>query len=114
MIVLQFAFTASLAYFVAAFQVMFQDTQHIISVALMLGFYMTPVFYQAVQIDERYAAFTQFNPVAQLLAAYRDILIAHDWPDWTALTLVALASALALAGGYAIFQRMSLRFAEEV
>ena len=77
----QFVLTLSWAYLVAALHVTFRDTQHLLGIALMLGFYLTPIFYDASILPSRYAWRYGLNPVAVLLNAYRELLIFGRLPD---------------------------------
>ena len=113
-IAVQFCFTLGLAYLVAASHVRFRDTQHIVSVILMLAFYITPIFYRADHVPEEYRLIYDLNPMAAVLAAYRDVLIEGKWPDFNAMAIVLAISTALLALGYAIFDRASVRFAEEL
>ncbi|MCL4401975.1 MAG: ABC transporter permease, partial [Acidobacteria bacterium] len=54
LIAVQFTFTLSLAYLLATLHVPYRDTQYMLGVLLMLGFYLAPVFYDSAAIPERY------------------------------------------------------------
>ncbi|WP_197948799.1 ABC transporter permease [Bradyrhizobium glycinis] len=110
----QFAFTAGLAYFVAATHVRFRDTQHLVSIATMLAFYLTPVFYSSAVVPAQYRFLHYANPMAVLLDAYRSILMDGVWPSLVPLAGLTIASCCVLATGMLLFRRMSLSFAEEI
>lgn len=113
-LVVQFLVTLSLGYFVATLQVAFRDVQYLLGVALLLGFYLSPVFYEASLMPERYQTVYNLNPIAILLDSYRAILIRGGLPPVGAL-LALLVVALALLWlGYRVFRRASNHFAEEV
>ena len=78
----QFFFTLSLAYLIAASNVRFRDIQHLVGSLLMVAFYLTPVFYSARTVPEDYRFVYTSNPMAEVLAAYRAILIENRWPDF--------------------------------
>ncbi|MEO8285656.1 MAG: ABC transporter permease [Chloroflexota bacterium] len=112
---LQFILTLGLSYFVATFQVTFRDTQYLLGVILMLGFYLTPVFYAVASVPAHLQWLYRLNPVAQLLVAYRSILIYGKMPDWLSLLALYVMACLVLIGGYAIFSsRAGSRFVEEL
>lgn len=112
-VAVQFLLTLALAYLPAAINVRFRDTQHLVGVLVMLGFYVTPVFYSAAAVPEELKVYYDLNPMAVLLQAYRRILIDHQWPDAN-LVWVAAASAVLLGVGYVVFRHASHRFAEEL
>lgn len=114
LIVLQFCLTLGLAYIIAAAHVRFRDTQHMIGILVMLGFYVTPIFYRPDNIPETIKLVYDANPMAWLLGAYRDILIGHRWPDPTSMFFLSSTSAVLLVLGLSVFNSSSARFVEEL
>ncbi len=114
LVALQFLFILSGAYFVAALHVTFRDVKHLLGIGLTLGFYLTPVFYEASQAPDRYAALYRFNPMRHLIGAYRDILLHARLPDPVPLAGVALGSIVLLVLGYRLFARASSHFVDEL
>lgn len=114
LVALQFLFTLGLAYFLAAVHVTFRDTQHLLNISLMLAFYLTPIFYDAGVIPDRYRVLYNLNPMVHIVEAYRAMLIYAQWPHIWPLLLLALLTSVLLFTGYALFVHMSYRFAEEI
>ncbi len=112
--VVQLLFTLALSYVLAACHVYFRDTQHFVGIAIMLGFYVTPVFYAPIKSHEAYGFLTQFNPMALILTGYRDILIDHRWPEAEPLLVLCLILVPVMALALMLFNRVSTRFAEEL
>ena len=110
----QFVLTLSLGYLAAIANVMFRDAHYLLGLALQLLFFLTPVFYDAAAVPQRYQRLYHLNPMVQLVNAYRAILIDGSAPDWWSMLVLALVAILLLAIGLVIFQRVSYRFAEEV
>lgn len=113
-IAVQFLLTLGLAFPLAAVNVRYRDTQHVVTLATMAAFYLTPVFYTAEVVPERYQWIYRLNPMVTLLEAYRDILIRNQWPSFTDLLVITLIVVPVIAGGYMVFARASIRFAEEL
>lgn len=111
---LQFVLTLSLGYLVAAFNVAFRDTQHILGVFLQLLFYLTPIFYSADQVPVVYRPVYYVNPMVHLIEAYRAILIGGMPPNWVSLLVLSLFAIILLRIGYQVFMQMSYRFVEEL
>lgn len=111
---IQFGLITSISYFLAAFNVVFRDTQHTLGVLLNLFFYLTPIFYQDTGIPEKYRVFYALNPLVPLVRSYRDILMYGQQPNWWALSLMTLAILTLLPIGYKVFLRQSHRFVEEL
>jgi len=113
-ILVQAVFTLSLSYVLAATHVRFRDTQDAANVAMMLAFYLTPVFYNPKVVAERFGAVLWFNPMSHVLQAYRAILIDGVFPDFAGLAAILLLSAMVMLFGIWVFQRESSGFAEEL
>jgi lipopolysaccharide transport system permease protein len=76
----QFVFTLSLIYLLAALHVFFRDIQYLLGVALLLGFYLSPVFYDSASAPQRFQIVYRLNPVAVLIDAYRALLLRGQAP----------------------------------
>lgn len=113
-IALQFILTLSLAYLVATFHVPFRDTQYLLGVLLQLLFFLTPIFYDASLISERYQTLYHINPMVHLIDAYRAILIRGDLPDLLSFLVLSMLSAGLLMLGFRVFMQASYRFVEEL
>lgn len=111
-VALQFVLAASLAILVSALNVEYRDTQHITNVALMLGFYITPVFYSTNVVPSQFMIIYQINPFVYVLDAYRAIIVNGAWPDFGAMAGVAAFSIVMTVASYKVFRRASDRFAE--
>ena len=98
----------------ALLHVRYRDTQHVISVLLSPLFFLTPVFYDAAAVPERFRALYELNPMVHLIGAYRWMLLGGPTPDPAALAAVGGCSALALVVVFRAYVRASRRFAEEV
>ena len=113
-IALQYALTLSFAYLVAAVHVTFRDTQHLLGILLFLLFYLSPVFYDASVIPSAYRTLYQVNPMVHLLNAFRAVFLRGELPDAPALAALGAVTACLIVLGYAIFERASYRFVEEL
>ena len=69
LIALQFILTLGIAYLIAALNVIFRDVGHLVAVLLQLMFFMTPIFYDASMIPDRYQTIYRLNPMVHLLEA---------------------------------------------
>lgn len=114
LIAIQFLVLLSIAYFIAALHVTFRDIKHLLQIILMLGFYVTPVFYDLNQAPTQYALIYQLNPMVHLIGAYRAILLHGTTPAPWPLTGVAVASLLLLIFSYRRFVRASSNFVDEL
>jgi lipopolysaccharide transport system permease protein len=123
-IFIQMMFTAGMALFLSTLNVFYRDTKIIVEVSMMAWFFVTPVFYPIDKLPPNYVLWGVnvdvqrwlriVNPMASLVAAYRDVLF---WgrmvgPDFLLRTFVT--ALVVLVGGYLVFVRYSRVFGEEV
>jgi len=113
-IAIQYLFSLALSVYIAALHVTFRDTQYLLGIFLMLGFFMTPILYEVSIVPEAYLPIYDFNPMALLVHAYRDALLADQMPNLRALGIVTATSVVLLVHGRRVFERASIRFAEEI
>jgi lipopolysaccharide transport system permease protein len=104
LIVIQGILTAGLGLTIATLNVFYRDVQHIVSVSLMLLFYITPVFYRSQAITESYRIVFKLNPIAGLIDSYRAILFYGRAPELSALLLIGIASSTFCVIGYFIYK----------
>lgn len=103
LLLLQALLTTGLSLIVATLNVFYRDVQHIVAVVLTLLFYLTPVFYRAQSVVERFSLIYTVSPLAALIAAYRAIFFYGTLPSWPSLTFVGLSGLALAAVGYLIF-----------
>jgi lipopolysaccharide transport system permease protein len=113
-IIVQFLFMLSLAYLLSTIHVTFRDTQYLLNILLLLGFYLTPVLYDSTAVPQRFHLIYLLNPMYHFINAYRAILLNGVWPDFLSLGLVGAGAGALLLLGYRYFLRLSDQFVEEL
>jgi lipopolysaccharide transport system permease protein len=113
-IVVQLLFTLGLGFALCAANVYLRDVRLMVDVSLLLGFYLTPVFYDAQSVPESYRFILDINPVAHLLAAYRDLLVAGQIPPLVPFAVLTMLGAAVCAIGYLIYRSASPVFVDEL
>jgi lipopolysaccharide transport system permease protein len=111
-IAVQFLITLGPCYVLSATNVRFRDITHIVEIALLPLFYATPIIYQ--QPSDRFHLVYQLNPLAHLMTAYRAVLLQDRWPELMPLGILCVIGVVFIAMGYRIFDRLSIRFPEEL
>jgi lipopolysaccharide transport system permease protein len=91
--------------FIATWNVFYRDVQQLTSVAVMLLFYLTPVFYSIESAAREYRILYTLNPMAVLVQSYRAILYEGTLPDWKELLVVSTVAVAALGIGYLSYRR---------
>jgi lipopolysaccharide transport system permease protein len=94
-----------LSLFIATWNVLYRDVQHITGVAVMLWFYLTPVFYSLENVQREYRIAFMLNPMAGLVQSYRAILYEGTVPDWSGLLVASIVAVAALGIGYLSYRR---------
>ena len=117
---LHLVFVLGLGLLLAAINVYFRDTEHIVEVGLLAWFFLTPIFYAmsivpnstVLGLDVHRWVFI-LNPMATLVTDYRYAFMWGFLP--IRHTLITVVGAVVLLGlGWSIFRRLSNRFAEEL
>jgi lipopolysaccharide transport system permease protein len=112
LIVVQFVLMAGLAWLTAAATVFFRDVPNLVGVALLLLFYLTPVFYGLRNVPDRFRGLLQLNPLTTVVEAYRAVLLGDPAPGAGRLAAVVAFSMLVAAVGFVSFHRGQHRFVD--
>jgi lipopolysaccharide transport system permease protein len=105
----QTLFTRAVAYARSALNVAFRDLQHVTANLMQLMFFGTPIVWSVALAPEWYY---YANPIAALVAAYRDIFVTQAIPSWRPLAAVAGISIVLLWISAVVFERRREEFAE--
>jgi lipopolysaccharide transport system permease protein len=114
LLVLQFTLVAGLGWLLAAVSVFLRDVPNLVGVALMILFYLTPVFYDRSRVPERFRWILDLNPMTAIIDAYRSLLLGTPGPGVVRLGAVAVASVALLVFGQRVFARLAPRFADHL
>jgi len=101
-------FTLGMAWFVSSLNVFVRDVSQVLGVILIFWFWVTPIFFTAERLPEKLRFMVRWNPLAHVVAGYRDCLLRHRLPNLEALALLFLASAVVFVAG-GIFFRLTKR-----
>src|SRR4029077_7052949 len=91
-VLVTFVLAVGLALPIATLSALFHDVEHTVPIALMILFYLSPVFYPAKMVPPAVRPFYLLNPLAGLLRLSRSVLYEAGPPD---LVLFAWTAALA-------------------
>jgi lipopolysaccharide transport system permease protein len=92
----------------------FRDVPDPVTIALLLGFYLPPVFYEASAAPSSLSWVYTYNPLARLIEAERAILLDGTWPKAGPLVVLALVLLVAAAAALAAFRRVQDRLPDEL
>jgi ABC-type polysaccharide/polyol phosphate export permease len=97
---LQLLFTAGMALVMAVFGVLFRDTGNIMRHVLRMWYFMSPGLYSLDRVPERLQPLFRLNPFAELMTAYRDIIMHGRVPAAYDLLYAGAVGLVMLLVGY--------------
>ena len=95
-LITQFLLNAACSGFASAVVPFVPDIRLLIEKILMLGFFMSGIFFDSNSIPEKYQGFFLMNPMAVLIEEYREILLHGRWPDWKAMAIITIVSIVGI------------------
>jgi lipopolysaccharide transport system permease protein len=113
-ILMEFALIFGISLGLSALNTRYRDFNQIWEIFLQLGFFLSPIVYDAKLIPSRYKLVYFLNPVTRLIDATRDIFLYGYPPFLTDYAVTIAAAAILLLMGYGIFKSFEGRFAEEL
>jgi lipopolysaccharide transport system permease protein len=97
---------------VSSLHVYLRDTAQVLSVAMTLWFWFTPIMINEKQIPESVRPLVALNPMAWVVRAYRDRLLSARWPSWRELTVLTAYSVGMFVVGGLFFRHLKRGFAD--
>jgi homopolymeric O-antigen transport system permease protein len=102
-------FVCGLAMMFSSLNVYVRDMRYVVESANTLLFWLVPIFYSFTIIPPAYREIYQFNPVAALVLACRNILLDGVPPPGPLLLKLALSSTCMFVAGFAVFRLLRRR-----
>ena len=107
---MEIVFVCGISLITAALNVFTRDVRYVVESANTVLFWLVPIFYSFSIVPPAYKEVYQFNPVAALVLALRNILL-DDAPPPASLLIKLAVSSLAMLGiGFLVFRRLKPRF----
>lgn len=113
-LLLLFIFTYGIALGLSALFVLYRDITHIWEIVLTVGFWATPIIYPLGIIPLKYVKWYDLNPMARIINDSRDAILFNTIHSPWHLAITTIICLGVLVIGWAIFKKMSPRFAEEL
>lgn len=117
-IIEMYILVVGVSFYLGALFVKFRDVSHIWEVVNQALFYSAPIVYTLALLPETYAKILSLSPLTQVIRDMRAALLGFDavanqaywaFPLWPHLIVIAI-----VVSGYFLFQKMAVKFAEEV
>ncbi|WP_414450236.1 ABC transporter permease [Burkholderia sp. 22PA0099] len=100
------------AWFLAATGVFVRDVGQITGLFTMVLMFLSPVFYPASALPEKYRFWLELNPLTLFIEQSRAVLLAGQAPDFASLGVAVLGGAVVACAGFKYFQLMRKGFAD--
>ena len=114
LLVLQFLLIAGIGLLLCVANVYLRDVRLVVELLLQLGFYLTPVFYRRDILPEELQELFGLNPMAQMLEAWRVVLIDGDLPGASLTLWLTVVCCTVFVVGALVFRRVSHSVVDEL
>lgn len=111
LLLVQFLFVYGICLTVASVNLFFRDIERLTVIFTTLLFYFTPIIYPESMIPQQYRYLIELNPAAPMIISWRGLFLSGTIEP-RLLAMSFLYSALSFAVGYAVFRKLSWKFAE--
>ncbi|HTP08039.1 MAG TPA: ABC transporter permease [Anaerolineae bacterium] len=123
-VLVEMIFILGVSLFLSALNVFYRDVQQIMEVLILAWFFVTPVIWDVsllptsrmvlgLEVPVQRLTYI-LNPMASIIAAYRDILYYGHSIGWDFFLRTTITVVIVLLLGFFVFNRLKGRFAEEV
>jgi lipopolysaccharide transport system permease protein len=123
-VLVEMIFILGVSLLLSALNVFYRDVQQIMEVLILAWFFVTPVIWDVsllpasrmvlgVEVPVQRLTYI-LNPMASIVATYRDILYYGRPIGWDFFLRTAITVVIVLVIGFFVFNRLKGRFAEEV
>jgi teichoic acid transport system permease protein len=110
-----FILVLALSYTLCSVVVFFRDLTQIVSIALQIGMWATPIMWSFARVEDKpIAILFKLNPLFYIVNGYRQSLFEHTWflEDWKMTLYFWCVTLLLFAFGAFVFKRLKPHFAD--
>ena len=111
---IQNLFSYAIGIILSAFNLFYRDIQYLLSLILLIWMYLTPIVYSAETFPAAYRWIFQFNPMAIIINAYRQVILAGGAPNFMSLGIAAILSIVLFVLAFRLFKKLEGQFADAV
>ncbi len=113
-VVLQIVFVLALTYLMAVLGTYVPDVAEIMRPIIRGMFFVTPIIWTPERLPEQLRWVVDYNPLAYLVNAYRDLLLLGELPGWQSTLYFTLFSVVLFAASFWLFVRLKPWFADRL
>lgn len=109
-----FVFVLGFCYITCSIIIFFRDLGQIISIALQVGIWATPILWNITNINPKYRVIFKINPMFYIVQGYREALIdkVWFWENFYSTAYFWILTLCVFAFGAIIFKRLKIHFAD--
>lgn len=109
-----FIFVLALSYSTCAIVVFFRDLSQIISIALQIGMWATPILWNLNDLNPTWTFIVKLNPLVYIVNGYRSAIYEHEWffQDFFSTMYFWIVTVVLFGIGALIFKRLKVHFAD--
>jgi len=112
-LIVELAFTAGVVLAFSALVVHIRDLVQVIGLLTQLGLLATPVIWPFSKVPSAWQpVYGFFNPLGPVIDNVRRTMLLGHSPHWSVLGVAAVGALFYLVGGYALFKRLEVNFAD--
>ncbi len=109
---IQLVFTLGLAYLMAVAGTYVPDIRETLKAVVRATFFITPILWPTGKVPEQYSFLVDYNPLAALVGAYRDLILGGQLPDAWGMAYFSIVALVLLVVGFLVFNRVKHNFAD--
>lgn len=108
------AFAIGLGISLGVLNVFFRDVGQFFGIVIQFWFWLTPIVYPISILPQSVRALMSYNPMANLVGAFQNILVTGQWPAWQGLWPVTILAIAMCALGMHLFRKHAGEMVDEL
>jgi lipopolysaccharide transport system permease protein len=109
---IQLLLTQAAVTLLATLDVFYRDVQELVTYAITVMFFLTPIFYLPKIVPARWSPMVSYNPLAAIMNGYHDILYSGTMPSFSHLGYALGVAIVGLLVANASFERYRESFSQ--
>jgi lipopolysaccharide transport system permease protein len=114
LLIINFLMSLGLALIVATTNLFFRDLERLLTIFMMIWFYVTPIIYQPEAVPQRFQGILRLNVAAPMIRCWQSLFYYSRPVDVGTLATVAFYALIVLGLGIMVYRSFRWRFAEIV
>ena len=108
----QLLFTLGLCYLMAVAGTYVPDVRETLKIVVRGTFFITPILFPSGRVPEKYSFLVDYNPLAVLVEAYRDLILEGRLPSPSGAIYFCTIALTLFVLGFVVFNRTKHKFAD--